>query len=87
MIIINNVLLQISNISHVNIEQEPKKKLNFISVIVLLLGLGGLVRKINVIQIMGLFFCIMSIIYFIWLYIINLDREKYLYIYMNCGNS
>lgn len=86
-IIINNVLLQISNISHVNIEQEPKKKLNFISVIVLLLGLGGLVRKINVIQIMGLFFCIMSIIYFVWLYIINLDREKYLYIYMNCGNS
>lgn len=84
---INDMLLQISNVSHVNIEQEPKRELNLISIIVLLLGIGGLICQIDVMQIIGKFFILMSIVYFIWLDVANLDRKIYLYIYMNSGDS
>lgn len=82
----NDLILQISNISQVSIEPLPKKNFNIISIVTLFLGIFGLIQRDEKIQIYGILFILITIGYFIWLYVVNSAKGKYLYLYMNSGS-
>lgn len=84
----NDVLLQISNISCVNVESAPKKKFNFRSLGIFALGLFGATQFEGNIQGFGIILIIAAVAYVCWLLIENYgDDTKYLYLSLNSGYS
>ena len=84
----NDVLLQISNISCVNVESAPKKKFNFRSLGIFALGLFVATQFEGDIKNFGIILMVVVSVYVCWLIIENYnDDTKYLYISLNSGCS
>ena len=84
---VNDMLFQISNVSQVSIEPIPKKELNPIAIIMLLLGVLGAWQRNDEIKVYGVVIIMVVIEYIIWIVVTNSNNEgHYLYIYMNSGN-
>lgn len=83
---LDNILLQISNISQVSIEPIPKKKINIIAIVGLILGVLGTMQRNNDIKIVGSTFIIFAMVYFILIWKANSEPGHYLHIYMNSEN-
>ena len=84
---VNDMLFQISNVSQVSIEPIPKKELNPIAIIMLLLGVLGAWQRNDEIKVYGVVIIMVVIAYIIWIVVTNSNNEgHYLYIYMNSGN-
>ena len=90
----NNTILQISNISQISVEPEPKKKFNFWSILLIIAAIFSVFIAIkidnNLIRfIFGFLGLIMYFVFYIYTsFFIDLGdrKEKYLYIYLNSGN-
>lgn len=81
----SNSLIQVSNISQVNIAPVPKKKFNFWSL--LLLGLGVmLIQSYSEIQKYIGAMCIVALIAYIFYFFYTNSDKKYLNIFLNSGN-
>lgn len=84
----NNTLLQISNISQVSVEQGPKKKFNFWSILIFIIGIL-MVRKeyddfiagLGIIIVIGVIFYVVILVSFNYR-----NDEVYLHIYLCSGN-
>lgn len=84
---VNDIMLQVSNISQVSIESIPKKEFNPIALILLLLGVLGVGQRNEEIKVYGVTSIIILIVYIVWIVVTNLNNNgRYLYIYMNSGN-
>lgn len=83
----DDFLLQISNISHVSIEPIPKRKFNFGSIILLIVGII-LSQLKGVLLGLGIVLILVAIVYVLWLCSENSSGDaRYLYIWMNSGNN
>ena len=84
-IFFNDSLIQVSNISQVSIAPVPKKKFNFLSILIMVVGIL-LVQSYSEIQkYIGIGFLIAGIAYVFYFLCSNKD-EKYLNISLNSGN-
>lgn len=83
----NNTLLQISNISQVSVEQALKKKLNFWSILIIVVGvLMAMGNRNNFIKGLGIMVILGAIGYIIAFAIFNYGYDEwYLHIYLSCG--
>lgn len=84
----NNSLVQISNISHINVEPVPKPKFPHWPIIVGIIGVVGIIEASGEIQLLGFLlvgFVAMYILYYVMNY--NDKEDKYLCIYLNSGHT
>ncbi len=80
----NDSLVQISNISHINIEPVPKPKFQVGFVIVGVIGIIGMIGTSGEIQILGFLLFLFAMIYILYYAINSSDNDnKYLFIYLN----
>lgn len=79
-------MIQISNISNISVEPVPKKKLNWWSVFVFVIGIYLILQADSSLKDFGIGFIIVAGIYILWIICINDNNEEYLYIYLNSGS-
>ena len=84
-IVFEDTVLQISNISLVGIEEEPKERLNSIFIVLLCVGILAMFWQMEMVQTVGLILTLIAGMYFIWLCVTNSSKQKYLHINMNSG--
>lgn len=85
-----DVLLQISNISYIKIEKPPKRQINVVSIIVLTIGVVFAFSSIKSLIAIGMIFIMVASIYLTWFWLSSdsfNNEKRYLYIYLNSGNS
>lgn len=82
----NDSLLQISNISQVDVAPVPKKKFNFLSIVALVIGFFLLTFINGETKTLGVIFIVGAIAYMIWFYSVNSNEDRYLNISLNSGN-
>lgn len=82
----NNSLLQICNISNIDVEPVPKPQFHLWSIALCIVGLFFVIASEEEIRLIGLLLFLAAAIYIIWYVIYNMDNEeKYLCIYLNSG--
>lgn len=83
----NESLIQISSISLVSIEPVPRKKFHLESILALIIG-GFLYLSSRNAKELGLLIIVIVIVYLSWYLLFNMgSNKKYLYIYLNSGQS
>lgn len=82
----NDSILQISNISSVDVESAPKPKFNLWSIVICIVGLLMMVKYGREMNVLGIVLFFGALIYIIWYvgYIMD-SKDKYLCIYLNSG--
>lgn len=86
----DDVLLQISNISYINIEKPPKKQVNVFFIIVLIIGVLLATSSDKTLIVAGIVFIMAASIYISWFLLFSdnfNDEKRYLYICLNSGNG
>lgn len=83
---LNNMLLQISNISQVSIEPIPKKKIGANVAILFVLGILGIMQRNEYINLLGSVLIIFFLVYIVLIWKANSETGQYLHIYMNSEN-
>lgn len=82
----NDSLLQISNISSVDVESVPKPKFHLWSIATCIIGLILIIEYVDTIRFLGVLLFFSALMYIIWYVARCIDGEdKYLCIYLNSG--
>lgn len=81
----SDLMIQISNISQINIAPIPKKKYNLWLLLIMFLGFP-LIQMSEILQMIGVVLVVVGISYVVYIIIINNNESKYLNIYLNSGN-
>lgn len=82
----NDSLLQISNISNIDVESVPKPQFHLWPIALFIVGLSLVIASEEKIKLIGLLLILGVMIYIIWYVLYNMNNDdKYLCIYLNSG--